>query len=181
MALSPDDAIAALKAIEHTAGRATQARSYGHTSPHFIIWGLVTLICYGLADVLSASQGGMVWAVGSLTGLVASVVAGRCTGKGAEGGRYLASFLALAGFVVATGVILPPGTSEAGSAFISLVVATAYLLMGIWRGGRILVTGLVLGALTVGGYLMIHRHFDLYMGVVTGGALILAGFWLRRV
>ncbi len=181
MALSQQDALAALKDIEHAQGRATQARGYADASPHLIIWGLVTLVCYGLADVLPPAQAGLTWTGGSLLGVVASFYAGIRTGKTNGSWRALGSFLTIAGFVLATGIILPPASQDAGSAFISLVVAMFYLLMGIWRGARILATGLLLAALTLGGYLTIHQHFQLYMGVVTGGALILAGLWLRRV
>jgi hypothetical protein len=180
MTLSQQDALSALKDIEHAQGRATQARGYAHASPHLIIWGLVTLVCYGLADFLP-SQGDLAWGAGSVLGTIASVYVGSRAGKAEEGWRYLGSFLALVVFVLAACFVLPPTTADAGSAFISLVVAVAYVLMGIWSGVRILVTGLLMAALTMGGYLTIHQHFQLYMGVVTGGALILAGLWLRRV
>jgi len=181
MPVSQQEALAALRDIAQVEDRATQARSYGQASPHFVIWGLVTLVCYGLADLLPPAEVNWVWMVGSLLGIAGSAYVGGQAGKSTDAWRSLGVFVALVGFVVATGLILPPTGPNAGSAFVSLVVAVGYVLMGIWRGIRILLTGLALAALTLGGYFTIAQHFQLYMGVVTGGALILAGLWLRRV
>jgi hypothetical protein len=42
------------------------------------------------------------------------------------------------------------------------------------------VTGIALAALTLFGYFEVVTHFDMWMAVVGGGSLILAGIWLRR-
>jgi hypothetical protein len=53
--------------------------------------------------------------------------------------------------------------------------------MGVWKGPRFLITGIVVVALTLGGFYFLHDHFFPWMAVVGGGALILAGLWLRTV
>jgi hypothetical protein len=40
--------------------------------------------------------------------------------------------------------------------------------------------GVVIAALTLGGFFFIPRYFLLWMAAVGGGALMLAGFWMER-
>jgi hypothetical protein len=54
-----------------------------------------------------------------------------------------------------------------------------YFLSGLWIGSRLAVTGLALAVLTLVGYYLFPAYFLLWMAVVGGGALILAGAWLR--
>ena len=62
---------------------------------------------------------------------------------------------------------------------VSLIVALFYFLGGLWIGSRLAVTGLALAVLTLVGYYLFPAYFLLWMAVVGGGALILAGVWLR--
>ena len=76
MTPAQQDVLAALKHIEHAAGRATQARRYARESPHFIIWGLVWLVCYGLSDLFHDGRASTAWSIGSLLGIAASCYVG---------------------------------------------------------------------------------------------------------
>jgi hypothetical protein len=66
-------------------------------------------------------------------------------------------------------------------AFIPLVVAASYAVMGCWVGLRLTVAGGALAALTLCGFFFVPAYFSLWMAVVGGGALVLGGLWLRRV
>jgi hypothetical protein len=58
-----------------------------------------------------------------------------------------------------------------------------YAIMGLWRGTRFLVTGVAVTLLTLFGffYLRDFALFCYWMAAVGGGALVLAGLWLRKV
>ena len=62
-----------------------------------------------------------------------------------------------------------------------LLIGAIYAGAGLWLGSRFVITGLVIIALTLGGYFYLHDHFLLWMAFIGGGGLVLAGFWLRRV
>jgi hypothetical protein len=48
-------------------------------------------------------------------------------------------------------------------------------------GTRYVVSGIAVAALTLAGFFLLKQHFLLWMAAVGGGAMILAGLWLRRV
>jgi|GEM_PF-802743 len=65
---------------------------------------------------------------------------------------------------------------------IPLIVALIYAYLGFYRRARrLLWTGLVMALLTVVGFYTLADHFNLWMAILGGGGLILAGFWFRRV
>jgi hypothetical protein len=61
------------------------------------------------------------------------------------------------------------------------VMALMYMVIGTLAGARWTVIGVALGVLTVVGYAFMREHFMLWMAIVGGGALLLTGFWMRRV
>jgi hypothetical protein len=56
-----------------------------------------------------------------------------------------------------------------------------YVLIGLWAGMRFVITGIAVAALTLGGFFYLPAHFLLWMAAVGGGALILAGLWMRNI
>ncbi len=65
---------------------------------------------------------------------------------------------------------------------IPLLIALIYAYLGLYRRApRLLWTGLVMALLTVIGFYTLADHFNLWMAILGGGGLILAGFWFRRV
>jgi hypothetical protein len=113
-------------------------------------------------------------------GLVAGFAATRRDSQGA-GWRYAAVGLTLVGFFFAAFAVLSPVNGRQIAAVIPLAVAAAYVLVGIRRGPRFIVTGIAVAALTLAGFFLLKQHFFLWMAGVCGAALILAGLWLRRV
>ena len=97
------------------------------------------------------------------------------------GVRWGMTILSLWLFVIATLTIMRPVNSAASGAFIPLLVALSYALFGIWRGLRFLYAGIVVAALTLGGWFYLPQHFLLWMAAVGGGSLILVGLWLKKV
>jgi hypothetical protein len=62
-----------------------------------------------------------------------------------------------------------------------IVFGFLYMGFGLWMGWRILALGAALTVLTLVGFYEVRAWYGLYMGLVSGGALILGGFWLRRL
>lgn len=183
MAHSAHEAEAALNEIERAGRRAIILCGYERGAPHLILWGVIWVVGYGLSD-LAGRWAGPIWLVLTACGWLGGYLIGRATAESrtppAHGWRYLAAGVALSGFVLATYLVMGPGPGARLGAFPPLVVALLYVLNGIWRGLRWVVTGVVVGALTVVGYMLLTDHFLLWMAVVGGGSLILSGLWLRQ-
>ena len=84
-------------------------------------------------------------------------------------------------FIAATLAVMAPVSGRQVGAFIPLVVAASYALAGIWCGSRFIVAGAAIAGLTLAGFFLLPAHFNLWMAAVGGGALLLAGLWLRSV
>jgi hypothetical protein len=179
--VSSSDAELALREIAKVERRSATTYGYRTASPHLIVWGVIWMVGYGLAYFRPAWS--LVWPVLTIFGFANSIWLGWRERRRAQpfDWRYRATLLAVVLFTFATFAILSPKTSAQFSAFVPMIVALFYCLVGIWsRGVRMLVTGIVLAVLTVSGYVWVRDVFPLWMAVVGGGALILGGIWLRN-
>jgi predicted transporter len=93
--------------------------------------------------------------------------------------RWLASIATIFAFYIVVLNIFQPISGQQSAALITLLVALFYVLGGIWIGARLTVTGIGMAALTLVGYYLFPAYFFFWMAVVGGGALMLAGLWLR--
>jgi hypothetical protein len=185
MPISTQEAAETLQEIARTQRRASILRGYERGAPHLILWGIIWALGYGTCD-LAPALANPAWLLLDIAGMTGSFLIGRAAAAGktgattAYGARFAAlGFTALA-FVIATYYILQPHDSAQFGAFPALFIALIYTVIGIWRGSRWAVAGIVLGVCTVGGYAFLREHFMLWMAVVGGGTLILTGLWLRR-
>src|SRR5215472_7661141 len=185
MPIPQQEAADALQHIEAAERHSATAYHYQQASPHFFLWGLIWIVGYTVTYV--RPRWFPLWDVLVALGFVGSFFIGmRRRARGPRtssyGWRYAATFIAFFLFIVALFSILPPPNSLQLDAFFPLLIALWYVLTGVWtRATRIAVPGLALGLLTVGGYFWLHQYFPLWMACVGGGALILGGFWLRKV
>jgi len=189
MILSSDQASENLREIERTHRRSAQAFSYGVASPYLIVWGVTWILGYAGSGLIAPPLVQYVWPVLTLAGVVVCMLVGRSQSRArgqnasegrAVGLRHLATLLAIYAFIAATFAIMPPSRTETEGAFVPLIVALAYALLGIWKGTRFLIAGIAIAALTLGGFFYLHQHFLLWMAAVGGGALVLAGLWLKK-
>jgi len=190
MSLTPDEAANSLKEIARTERRSASAYGYAHSSPYFVMWGVIWMIGYSGSD-LFPHQAGLIWTVLTIVGIAGSMLIGRSRGRafatrhpgreGESGWRFLATFFVIFLFIAATYAVMGHVTPAQQAALVPLMVAFFYALLGIWKGGRFLIAGAVIAALTLGGFFWLHEHFLLWMAGVGGGALVLAGLWLRSV
>jgi hypothetical protein len=183
MPLSRNEAKDALQDIEKTQSRSSAAVGYRLASPHLIIWGIVWMIGYGASYFRPGLSPW--WPLLVVVGIVGSSWIGSRKHPARVGGynwRYIATALALFLFVVSVFAIMPPATPSQIDAFFPILVAFCYALMGIWtNAARMMIAGVVIGALTLVGYFYLPQYFELWMAAVGGGALVLGGIWLRSV
>lgn len=179
MMLSPQDAADALQDIETAQARSATLHGYARSSPHFVLWGLLWTIAYGLNDLYPV-YGGVIWAVTVPVGLIGGFALLRRSHL-RPGWRYGAVAATLFGFFYALFAIMAPTSGRQVAAVIPLALAAAYVIAGIWRGPRFVVTGLTIAALTLAGFFLLKAHFFLWMAGVGGAALIVAGLWLKQV
>jgi hypothetical protein len=181
IAVSSSDAEQALREISNTERHSATTYGYRSASPHLIVWGVIWMVGYGSAYLRPAWS--LVWPVLTIVGLAISVGLGWRERRRAQpfDWRYRATLLVVILFTISIFAILSPKTPAQFNAFVPMLVAMFYCLVGIWtRGVRVLVTGIVLAVLTVSGYLWVREVFPLWMAAAGGGALILGGIWFRN-
>ena len=195
MSLSPGQAAENLREIERTERRSAEAHEYAASSPQFILWGLIWMAGYAGSYLLP--HYGFVGAINWLwlglivIGIVGSSILGRrryrhlspeARAKGkAISLRWGMTMLVFYAFLFAVFAVMRPRNPVVSAAFIPLLIAAIYAVVGIWRGLRFLYAGIALAVLTLGGWFFLPQYFLLWMAAVGGGSLILTGLWLRRV
>ncbi len=183
--LSPEDARQALDTIATTAQRSTTLYGYQRASPYFFLWGVVWVLGYGLSDLWPA-QAGWLWMALDAVGMGMSIRIARADRARRGAGTAMAWRIAGLGFSLcvffaATFVVMAPLSGKQISTFITLTVALAYVLVGLWAGLRWTVAGVAVAALALFAYFYVPVYFNTWMGLVGGGVLVLTGYWLRRV
>lgn len=183
--LNREEARQALDTIAASAQRSTTLYRYHQASPYFFLWGVVWMLGYGLSDLWPA-QAGWTWLLLDAMGIGMSIVIAKAaqTQRGAR--SPMAWRLAGLGFCLlvyfaATFAVMAPTSGKQVSAFITLTVALAYALVGLWAGLRWIVAGVAVAALTLFAYFVAPAYFNTWMGLVGGGVLVVTGYWLRRV
>jgi hypothetical protein len=191
--ISRDEAGLALQEIGRTTARVCELRSYRYAAPHLIIWGGVW-IAANLATAWRTSVADQVWTVLALLGAAASTAVGILGHRSAapdaaetlrrrqRGQRFLLSACAFVVFQALITLLIkgwPSGVHVNAST--SLLVALAYVLLGLWTGSRIAWLGVLLAATTMTGFYLMPQHYSLWMGLIGGGMLLGTGLWLRRV
>jgi len=187
MPLSREQAQEALRDAEQTAKRSATSYGYEAASPYLILWGVIWMVAYSATDV-SAFLANWAWPVLGTIGWIASIAiswqrkgADRISGARMSL-RWFLVFVAFAVYVVGVGAIMRPTQDAQVGAFIPMIVALTYALVGIFfNATRLTIAGAAIAALTLGGYFYLPSHFMLWMAFVGGGALILAGLWMRKV
>lgn len=181
MSLTSEQASQALRELEAVGQRSGQLYRYQRVAPMLMLWGAIWLVGFGLSHFLTR-QITWIWLTLDVIGVGGCIYLGRHGKQEATENtswRWLASILCIFAFYILAQIIFQPTSGLQAAAFIALLVALFYTLAGLWLGARLAVTGIALAALTLAGYFLLGAYFDLWMAVVGGGALMLAGVWLR--
>jgi hypothetical protein len=190
MPLSPDQASEALRDIAAVERRSARAYGYQRASPYLILWGVLWAVGYGLTAV-APQRANPVWITTLAIGLAATFLIGLRDPRRADppdatrvaaGRRWVFPAIALITFVfvAATIAVMAPVSPRQVGAFIPLVIGFGYALRGVWGGLRFIVASVVIAAAVLAGFFLLRAYFELWMAAIGGGALVLAGVWLRR-
>jgi hypothetical protein len=191
MNINKSEAALALAAIDAADARSTQMQSYRRFAPFLILWGSVWLLANTVSD-LAPAQSGPVWLALTLLGTAGSFWLGwRQHGASKasriprtrmdQGWRWMLCFLVAIAFQVTALAVLPAADGRQQDTFSSMFWTFLYMAIGAWTGWRLFAIGLAATLLILLGYYGVHSHYFLYMGCVSGGALIAGGLWLRRL
>lgn len=189
MNVTRQEAAEALSEIGKAGGKVVQLKQYHHTAPHFILWGLVWLVGNSVTG-LWPEQAGLAWAIVVPAGMIGSFLLGFLSYRreqrpaqpdGAKhyAVRFVLLGLAFSAFFSSIFYFNPPDSAMQASAVVSIFFAFLYIGFGLWFGWRLFAVGVVTAALIAAGYTWLPEYFYLWMGVVSGGSLILGGLWLR--
>jgi hypothetical protein len=184
MSLSSQEASASLQQVEEASRRSTELYFYHCSSPHLIMWGIIWIIGYG-GTGLFPGVGMALWLGLIVIGCIGGILLGnKCRRDGYASGPYAwrmgALWAIILFFVFATYAILPPHLNKQFCAYPALITGCVYMAIGLWRGLRYVISGLVVAALTLVGYYFIEPVF-FWFAAVGGGAMILTGLWFRTV
>ncbi|NIK88084.1 hypothetical protein FHS83_001402 [Rhizomicrobium palustre] len=185
MAISSEEAAKTLAEAVEAERRSARLRFYHRSSPHLIMWGTIWLIGFGVCALLP-KYGDMVWnflvPLGIVGGVAISSRLPREAGKGFRAWRMGALGVLIFFFVSATYFIMQPHMSRQFVAYPALITGCAYVAVGLWAGPRYVISGIAVAALTLYGFVTFSTDmYFLWMAVVGGGSMILAGFWFRTV
>jgi hypothetical protein len=181
MPLSSEQASQVLREVEAVSHRSGQLYRYQRFAPMLVLWGVIWLIGFGMTNFFPA-RASWLWIALDVIGVAGCIYLG---GKGKQepsnsgAWRWLASIAAIVAFYIAILSIFQPFSGRQSAVLITLLVALFYVLSGVWIGARLTITGIAMAALTLAGYYLFPSYFFLWMAVVGGGALMLAGLWLR--
>lgn len=184
MTITQADAAEALRLAGEAEARSHTLRGYQSSAPHLILWGGIYAAGY-LVSQFAPERAGTAW-----LGLVIAGSAGsaglaqfdksKAQSHGINWAILLGLFATFLALITATVLIMRPSDPRQMAAFIPIVVAAGYIVLGVGVGARLVVAGVALGALTLIGYFAFPAWFFLWMAVLGGCTLIGSGLWLRR-
>jgi hypothetical protein len=178
MSTTPEDAAHALREVDQVVSRSATLNGYRRASPILIVWGLIWITANVACDLRPLSAG-LIWIVADIIGLAITATLVRRTSD-QRNWRYLAAFGVVTFFLIAAEILLKVKSAEQATAFITLAIAAAYMLNGVWRGVRFFILGLVVAAVCLVDAVVQPPHFFIWLAVAGGGSLVLGGLWLRQ-
>jgi hypothetical protein len=188
MSITPNDAATALGEIERTQFRSARSLAYRIASPHLILWGVIWAVGYALMGVLPVESWWKIWLPADLLGFLGSLWLGLRRAR--EGGAQAARGDALRGLGIGVliGVVLvvvfslfQPARKELFELLPAVFTGAIYTGIGLFRLPRFLWLGGWIFASALIGYLVLQPWLAFWIAGAGGGALILGGFWLRKV
>ena len=159
---------------------------YEMASPYLLLWGALWIIA-GIISVMSPENTGTGWIILNSIGIAATgylrrrlTACWQFTTRAIEVLRYMATVVVLALFLTMTFAIFNPVSGIQIQSFITVLLATIYMILGFWTGYRLTVVGAVLACLVIGAIMYTPSLLPSLVSVLGGGALILGGLWMRR-
>ena len=195
MNVSKQEANESLGQIEAAITQTRRAIGQGATSTRLILWGVIWVLGYTCSQ-FAPKFAQTFWLCLVVVGMLASWLGcGRSprnanSPKGARLGLFWLVLLTYAGFWFfllhsdnRPGQSLTHFDAMAGpqsGAFFATVAMFGYVVVGLWLGRFFIWLGATVTVLTAAGYFALPAWFCLWMAIVGGGSLIVAGLYIRR-
>ena len=170
---------ASLADIDIIVARLKQSSFYRGASMVVILWGAL-VACGYVATFLVPREALMIWIAADSLGVIATVVLMHFAhGMADFHWRIVVALLLFFVFGLLCCRMGHFGPREL-DVFWPILFMFGYALAGLWLGRAFTILGVTVAALSFAGYLLIGHWLDLYLTVVDGGGLILAGLWMRQ-
>lgn len=181
MSIDPTEAKALLEAAKSAQGGVRRTLGAWGAGYHFLVWGLVCLVCFGLthfAPRLPIFVVAIAWILFEAAGVVASNLVGRrmrsrVTGPADARIAYL--WIIFTAFGLAIALLIRPADGRDISAFVALMTALCMCVMGLWINLALLWMGAAIAALTILGATLFRDWYYLWMSLAVGGSMTAAG------
>lgn len=183
MTMTPAEAADALRDINQTEEHSSTLHGYSKSSPFLILWGIIWTIGYS-GSYFFAHYTNLIWLSLAVVGFALSTVMGVRTAPAAKrkfSWKFFFSWLAALGAIVSILTIFFPFSGMQIGSLFPLIIGWSYVVLGIWAGARLSITGLFIVIFTLVGFFYLPAYFMLWMALVGGGGLIAGGLWLRSV
>lgn len=177
------EAYKALREINAVQQHSAALRLYNSVGGTISVWGLIWLLA-NVSSYFYPSFSAAVWIIGITIGAALSAYTGIKNQDPIKKPNSIlqsvAIFIAIAIALTMLFNISNTNVQIEGNAMISMLVALAYCVAGIWNGLRVLIIGFALAVTVITGWYFLEEWFELWMGLIGGGLLILSGLWLRK-
>ncbi|HEY1837910.1 MAG: hypothetical protein WBQ17_08285 [Rhizomicrobium sp.] len=181
MPMTPAEAANALRDIDQTEQHSSTLHGYEKASPFLILWGVMWALGYS-GTFFFPPYTNLIWLVIAAVGTIGSMMLGKRAKPAGEqkfSWKFFFSWLAaIAAIASVLTIFFPFSGMQIGSLF-PLMIGWAYVVLGIWMGARLAITGLFIVVLTLIGFFYLPAYFMLWMALVGGGGLLVGGLWLR--
>ena len=182
MTITKEDASQALGEIDQARGRLREAITYGYAWPYLVIWGLAWMIGDLGTEIAPPRLVEWIW---PSTSVVYAFVQRRRSpyAAGRRDWRPMATAGTIMLFLVILTFVIEPLDAKRDHSVFGLFFGFAYIVQGLWLGWRLVALGALLTALTLFAFfaLPLWGGYLTFMGVVSGGALVVGGLWLRKL
>jgi hypothetical protein len=185
MAITRDEAAAALSDIESTQRRGMTLRGYQVGGPILMLWSVIWGAGYLAMGLESPQVWLWVWLSLNLVGMVGSLVLARpAKARSTDmptgaAWRLLGGSLSLMVFSLCVFMIMQPADLAAAMAYPGLLIGAIYAVIGFWSAMRYAAVGGLMFGLTLVGYVFFRPWLPFWMAAASG-ALFLSGVWLWR-
>ncbi len=192
MEITQQQASDALEDIKKADSEIRGELKYRSAGDIMILWGIIWLACFCISH-FAQQFAGWSWAIGDGIGIAATaLIAWRAARHSPvksqsarrAGWRVGLFWFALFIFADVWLAVLWPWRGVQLSVFVVTLVMFAYVTMGLWLEMWFMVwLGLIVTALAAGAYFLwleMPIGLNLWLGILTGGALLISGVYLRR-
>lgn len=189
MNVSLEDAQASLTTIRDVRIQTQRAAISAYANPMLILWGTLWVIAFTATHFYFTQAQVIFIAMGIVGGLLTAIIFYRLYHSKPPfrenpsehiGWRIAALWILLYLYVMIWLFLLAPFNGMQCNAFISTSVMFACAMMGLWFGSIfMIVLGLAITGVTIAGYYLFTPYYYLWMAVMGGGGLLVAGLYIR--